>query len=645
MATERFFNPLNEVNPSFTPAVSRAGLIKGERMSTNVATAKLGVDALVGFQKTSALTGVEADITKAIEDYQSQSPTYQALVNKNISNIQSEIETTRSNTRLSQNDIDSQIKNLNSQLNNEYSKLTRARQQGSITPLELETRIDQLTREKVNQNPAFRKEIISHAAQTKDLLGISTIVAKDVSYYNELAAQEKENRTRLMNEANQYHLNLNDNKYKNLDGSLNPVAVNYDINDKRGKIATFEALQLANNQQTELLKKDLKESIDNKSITDAFEGGLLTLQIELGKKWDDPNLTIEQKVKASDLVLSTELFKVQNLVAKYGNAPELSDLKETYKNLVQDIKNNYKNIGSGKEMKDFLENRLGIIKANQGLNLNAVVNTTQMNFMADTVQKMGPYGLSQTFKDKLGQDLILISDAFSQANYTGILNINPQVEDRQFKKLPNGKFPAGIALDSARDSVLKGDPSFELQSLNINNYENMLKMYTIRAARPTVDKNESLFLTDKVMLDLGSSAIKNKNIQYSDSFKSDIDATITTYAKRVGEEITNLRGKPDGVVLGLNPDGTLKATADPTIKVTNTSLQQSYINRFNNIIVNRINNSMKAYATIHGSTTQSISAQFIRNYYGSVFSNLNKAPGSTDTFTDKQKEANAIIGE
>lgn len=645
MATERFFNPLNEVNPSFTPAVSRAGLIKGERMSTDVATAKLGVDTLVGFQKTSALTGVEADITKAIEDYQSQSPTYQALVNKNISNIQSEIETTRSNTRLSQNDIDSQIKNLNSQLNTEYSKLTRARQQGSITPLELETRIDQLTREKVNQNPAFRKEIISHAAQTKDLLGISTIVAKDVSYYNELAAQEKENRTRLMNEANQYHLNLNDNKYKNLDGSLNPVAVNYDINDKRGKIATFEALQLTNNEQTEKIKKDLRESIDNKSISDAFEGGLLTLKLELGKKWDDPNLTIEQKVKASDLVLSTELFKVQNLVAKYGNAPELTDLKETYKNLVQDIKNNYKNIGSGKEMKDFLENRLNIITSNEKLGIHKQFNVSQMQFMADTVQKMGPYGLSQTFKDKLGQDLLLISDAFVQANYTGILNINPQVEDRQFKKFANGKFPAGIALDSSRESVLKGDPSFELQSLNINNYENMLKMYTTRAARPTIDKNESLFLTDQVMLDLGSSAIKNKNIQYSDSFKSDIDSTITTYAKRVGEEIANLRGKPDGVVLGLNPDGTLKATADPTIKVTNTSLQQSYINRFNNIIVNRINNSMKAYATIHNSTTQSISAEFIRNYYGSVFSNLNKAPGSTDTFTDKQKEANAIIGE
>jgi len=122
MATERFFNPLNEVNPSFTPAVSRAGLIKGERMSTDVATAKLGVDTLVGFQKTSALTGVEADITKAIEDYQSQSPTYQALVNKNISNIQSEIETTRNNTRLSQNDIDSQIKNLNSQIQNPFPR-------------------------------------------------------------------------------------------------------------------------------------------------------------------------------------------------------------------------------------------------------------------------------------------------------------------------------------------------------------------------------------------------------------------------------------------------------------------------------------------------------------------------------------------
>jgi hypothetical protein len=173
----------------------------------------------------------------------------------------------------------------------------------------------------------------------------------------------------------------------------------------------------------------------------------------------------------------------------------------------------------------------------------------------------------------------------------------------------------------------------------------MLKLHAQYSSDPKVSKNESLKISDKIMLELGSSAIKNKNIPYTDSFKADMDANITSYAKRVGEEIANLRGKPDGVVLGLNPDGTLKATADPSIKVSNPSLQQSYISRFNSIIVNRINNSMKAYATIHGSTTQSISAEFIRNYYGSIFSNLNKASGSTDTFTDKQKEANAIIGE
>jgi hypothetical protein len=647
MATESFFNPMNIVNPTFTPPIDKSSIVQAKGFENAIEIGKGMIDTYGTYKKNVALQEIESDYTKTIQDYESQSPTYQSLVNKSIQSIQDEINNVKGSGKPAA-DIDTQVNILTSQLNSEYAKLTKARQQGTITPLELEARLDQLTRDKVAQNPAFRKEIIAHAASTKDLLGISTIVAKDVSYYNEIAAQEKENRTRLMNEANQYHLDLNDNKYKNIDGSLNPVAINYEINDKRGKIGAYEAIQLLGNTSDVIRKVKLQQEIDNGNINKIFEGGLLTLQINLDKVWSNPSLNIEQKIKLTDGVLIGEQSKVTGLLTKFGNAQELQPFKENFNSLLKDIKDNYKNIGSGKEMKDFVETRLAIIKANQGIGLNQVVNTTQMNFIADTVQKMGPAGISQDAKLRIQNDLLILSDAFTQSNLTGILQVNPEVTNRMFSEVVNtttGKTKAGIALDSAHDIVLKGDPSLELYSQQVSNYENMLKLHAQYSADPKVSKNESLKISDKIMLELGSSSIKNKNIPYTDSFKADMDANITSYAKRVGDEIANLRGKPDGVVLGLNPDGTLKATADPNIKVSNPSLQQSYISRFNSIIVNRINNSMKAYATIHGSTTQSISAEFIRNYYGSVFSNLNKAPGNTDTFTDKQKEANAIIGE
>lgn len=645
MATESFFNPMNVVNPTFTPPIDKSSIVKAQGYENALEIGKGMIDTYGTYKKNVALQEIEGDYTKTIQDYENQSPTYQSLVNKNIQSIQNEINNVKGSGAP---DIDAQVNNLTSQLNVEYAKLTKARQQGTITPLELETRLDQLTREKVAQNPAFRKEIIAHAASTKDILGISTIVAKDISYYNEIAAQEKANRDRMFQEANQYHLDLNDPKYKNIDGSLNPVAVNYEINDKRGKIGSFEAIQLLGNTSDATRKVKLQQEIDNGNINKVFEGGLLTLQLNLDKVWSNPSLTIEQKIKQTDGVLIGEQTKITGLMTKFGNATELQPFKENFNNLLTDIKNNYKNIGSGKEMKDFVETRLAIIKANQGIGLNEVLNTTTMSFLADVTSKVGNYGISQDAKDKLGKDLLILSDAMVASNITGILQVNPQVSDRLFNDVVNqrtGQTKADLTLETTHDQVLKGDPNLANYKNQVSNYENMLKLFAQRAVDPKTNKNTSLTLSDKVMLDLGSSAVKNKNIPYSDSFKADMDATITSYAKRVGDEIANLRGKPDGIVLGLNPDGTLKATIDPNVKSSNPSLQQAYVSRFNSIIVNRINNSMRAYATLHGSTTKGISAEFIRNFYGSVFSNLNQGSTGGDTFTDKQKEANAIIGE
>jgi hypothetical protein len=176
----------------------------------------------------------------------------------------------------------------------------------------------------------------------------------------------------------------------------------------------------------------------------------------------------------------------------------------------------------------------------------------------------------------------------------------------------------------------------------------VLKLYSAHSNEVVNNPKQSLYVSDKVMQSLGDSRVRSKGIQFSDSFKSDIDQNIATYANKINTEITNLKGKPDGIILGANPDGTLIARKDPSLKVTNEALQQNYINRFNSIIVSRINNSMKAYATVHNTTTQAVSADFIRQYYGPMFSNLasgNTQPQST-TFTpsENQKKANEIIG-
>ena len=208
MANNSFYSPMDPVSINFGIPVDRSGLVHAQAMSDAGETAKNMLDVFGKYKKGVALNEIDADYEKAINDYYSQSPTYQNLLNKQIKNFEDQLKTPT---------MDTNIQRITADLDEARAKLSKARDQGTITPLELETRLDQLTREKVAANPAFRNEIISHAAQTKDMLGISQIMANDTKIYNDIIQAEKEARQQMERDVNTYHINLNDPKFKNLD--------------------------------------------------------------------------------------------------------------------------------------------------------------------------------------------------------------------------------------------------------------------------------------------------------------------------------------------------------------------------------------------------------------------------------------------
>ena len=441
--------------------------------------------------------------------------------------------------------------------------------------------------------------------------------------------------------------------FKNLDGSLNRNAVNFEINERRGKIGEFEAAQNLYNI-ADVRNKITKEDILNSGThRKAFEGLLLKSQIELGKIWDDPNLDINQKIKSADDYLVDRKQDLVTLLGRWNNDKDLSYIKDDFNSITQHLQENYKSIHNGKEMKDFLENQMGIIKAKQEIGLNNVVNTTEMRFLAEISGKM-PNALPQNMIGQFQKDMVMLASAFTQSNTIHILNVNPDTMRRVFStKIGTNKVEADLLLESAHDVLLKDpqggdlDTNTALYQEKVKNYENVLRLFT-KHANESEDPKQALYAHDKVYQNLGESQIRSKGLPFTDAFKSEIDQSITTYADKVNKEIQNLRGKPDGVILSMNPDGTLIARKDPSLKVTNEALQQQYITKFNSVIVSRINNSMKAYATVHNTTTQAISDKFIQQYYGPMFSNLasgNQKPAEpTFTPSETQKKANDILG-
>lgn len=649
MATPSFSQQLSVSNPEFTAPVSKAGIIKGEQYSTLANTVKMGVDFVTDYAKKSTLEEVETDISKETEKYLAQSPSYQGLLKKNIESLEAEINQTKGNPNLAPDAIDVKIKEIQSQLDTETKKLTNARDQGTITPLELEARLDRITREKVAQNPIFRKEIIAHGAQTKDLLGIAGIVQQDISYYNKLDQARKENETRIYKLAEDYKLDLNDPMFKNLDGTTNLLAVEAEGNKRRGFMGVKQM------GDTLVGMKDIETRIEKDKLIDAnlpsayLRGTIQTLQNKINTLYNLPvtEQTYPERLRLLDYYIQQEKLTLAELASKFRNDKAIAWIVDDFNVMSDRLRENFKEIKSGKALNDFFTNQYQHIEAKQNLGMAQRFNMAEQRWILNVIDKAGPM-LSSTEKTKLSTTAMILTNQFSLGQTSRNLQLSSDVLNDTFgKKLASGQTQGDILVKQTVNEILQTDVNNPMFEYNSNTFGNLLKSQHVFINSGTISSNEKLKESDKVMLTLGNSKLRAKNIQFSEDVKGDITELIQTYAKDVDTEISKLKGRPDGMTISSSPDGTLVAVKDPSVKVANEMDQRNYINKFNGVIINRINNSLKAYATLYNMDTKTAAPEFLSKFYGSTFSNLQPVKdqvNATPGLTDKQKKANEILG-
>lgn len=649
MATPSFSQQLSVSNPEFTAPVSKAGIIKGEQYSTLANTVKMGVDFVTDYAKKSTLEEVETDISKETEKYLAQSPSYQGLLKKNIESLEAEINQTKGNPNLAPDAIDVKIKEIQSQLDTETKKLTNARDQGTITPLELEARLDRITREKVAQNPIFRKEIIAHGAQTKDLLGIAGIVQQDISYYNKLDQARKENETRIYKLADDYKLDLNDPMFKNLDGTTNLLAVEAEGNKRRGMMGIKQmgdTLAGMKDIDTKLKKEDiLNNDLPNKFL----QGNILTLQNEVNTLFNMPitEANYTERLRLLEKAIQDGKMSINGMAGRYRNDKDIAWIVDDFNVISDRLRENFKEIKSGKALNDFFTNQYQYIEAKQNLGMAQRFNMAEQRWILNVIDKAGPM-LSSTEKTKLSTTAMILTNQFSLGQTSRNLQLSSDVLNDTFgKKLASGQTQGDILVKQTVNEILQTDVNNPMFEYNSNTFGNLLKSQHVFINSGTISSNEKLKESDKVMLTLGNSKLRAKNIQFSEDVKGDITELIQTYAKDVDTEISKLKGRPDGITISSSPDGTLVAVKDPSVKVANEMDQRNYINKFNGVIINRINNSLKAYATLYNMDTKTAAPEFLSKFYGSTFSNLQPVKdqvNATPGLTDKQKKANEILG-
>jgi hypothetical protein len=276
-----------------------------------------------------------------------------------------------------------------------------------------------------------------------------------------------------------------------------------------------------------------------------------------------------------------------------------------------------------------------------------MVNMAEHNWRMNIIEKAGP-SLTIPEKTQLMTNTLILARQFSLGQASKNIQLSNDVLIDTFgKKLQSGQTQGDILVKQTADSILKIDPNDPTFEYNSTTFGDLLKSQHMYINSGTISSNEKLKESDKVMLTLGNSKLRAKNIQFSEDVKGDITELIQTYAKDVDTEITKLKGRPDGITINTSPDGTLVAVKDPSVKVASEMDQRNYINKFNGVIINRINNSLKAYATLYNMDTKTAAPEFLSKFYGSTFSNLQSVKDQVDTtpgLTDKQKEANKILG-
>lgn len=647
MATPSFSQQLSIVDPQFTAPVSKAGLLEGEKMGAFADTLKTGASALIDYTKSSTLGDVQTDITKAVDQYNVQSPSYQGLLKNNIEGLQAELNKVKSDPNLAPDAIDVKAKEITTQINTETSRLTNARDQGTITPLELEARLDQITRNKVAQNPMFRKEIIAHAAQTKDLLGISNIVTQDISYYNKMNEAAKAKETRIYKMADDYKLDLNDPKFKDLNGNVDLVSVEAEANKRRGFIGTklmADTLVNMKDLSTKLKKEDLlDQDIPNKFL----QGTMMSLQNKVTSLYNMPvtEANYTERLKQLDSFIQADKNSINSLLGRYRNDKDLAWVRDDYDNMSTLLKNNFKDIKSGKELKEFFDNHYGAIEAKQKLGLVQNVNMAEHNFRMGIIRDAGP-SLTIPEKTQLMTNTLIIANQFTLGQASKNIQLSDKVLTDTFgTKLKSGKTQGDILIKGAVDGILKSNVDDPMLTYSTDTFGNLLKSQNMYINSGALTGNAKLYETDKVMQTLGNSQLRTKNVQFSEDVKGDMVDLIQNYAKDVDAELTKLKGKPNAIIVESSPDGLLFARKDPNVKVDSEVQQKAYIDKFNSVILNRINNSMKAYSTLYNMDTKTAAPEFLTKFYGSTFSNLTKTElDSTPQLTEKQKKANEILG-
>lgn len=613
-----FQEMLSQPTFSPTPAADKSGLVKND-LSSLAETVGFIAEGAYGLQKADTLNKIETEVNRNVEEYNRQSPTVLAQAQLDIKNLQSKLD--------DPNTPQDAIGSITKQIQDKGQFLQNAYNQRKIGAYEFSDRISTITREAINRNPAYTKEILSKAQEVLDVNNISKKIQMDTQLYEDIRKSSEAEKRDLEATAEKLYGSKQgpfwkqdesgrmvpdyDKLRQSIAESTKDLAISttleravknqknwteYQVNELKSKGAHWS---VANNTyrdtiaQISMISKDTTPGLDKKTaMLTVIDQALLKFNNDYGQFTSDPDIA-----KASEFLNS------------HLNAMRTSQIDQlTGKNAAEILDNNYKIYERSKQFeligKGFNFPAIEAMSKvapyyRQGM-LNANIETQMFNFMSTATQS-----INESFKNAATdtKTLTFINDTFKAAGLNAGTPGNT-----------NLSIPGAIVHNSIKDVSAGNVGQVPVFKDTIDKYISYINFdnSVLDPKNQKAQQQKQFLASDELFKQLADPKFKEASKQLDSYQISKLNESLDNYNTAVYNDFVRFRqANPNQVArISQNWDGTLVSTGGSE--------------DFHFKYLQRINTALKAYAGLQGKNPNEVSNEFYSRYYGDIFTKETK---------------------
>ena len=614
MANE-FSQQLSKPGVDFGIPVDKSGLISNP-LSNFAKGAEFVGGAIMGAAKQDALSGVEADINANVDAYNKQSPTVIAQTQLDLQKAQSKL-----NDPLTP---EAQLPSLLKEIQRSQEFLQNAKNQGKMNDFEFSTRISDVTRQAINRNPAFTKEILAKAQDILDLNNIQKKISLDNALYKEIRA-----------DAEQQKSNLRDASTK-LFGF--PMFYKKDADGRMVEDYDTLQMQVMEASKNKMISDKIEQEIKlNKNINDrdaqrVVDNGIhwvlaknysRSAFAELSVIANDPSLPAKDKPTALQTALDQKIADLQSnpVFSKFEGNASIKTARDSTVDQLKNAKAAFEKDATGENTLKILQN---LTKVNDEVTKIQMINMGMDPEKIRMLNLMAPYAnMIKMNRDQQNALFSWINTSVSKMNEDMNYSSNPDHKDQKKINIDN-MFTPGVVdlrsgkkvsvntgyLNAAVEDVAKDRPnSVPVLKQAIDNfiaYKNF-DFATISPQEKQTQQTKVFQAMDEIYQQVGSKDFEKSVGQLSSYQVSELLKGVEDYNKAIARDFTKYRIEHpnESARLSQGPTGTLIATGG------SEDFHMKYLDR--------INTSLKAYATLQGRKSNEVSNEFYSKYYGDIF--------------------------